>query len=267
MKIKNIISSFLLCMLSLGCEESIHKTLLTEDTNQLVVEGILTNEKTTHLIKLSTPYKTQNEIPTPATGAVIQITEGNNIYTLTELPAASGKYYTPEMRAVVGRIYKLLIKYEGSEYTAQDYAVPVEPLHPLQYSKVNGLYSLDFSTPGNTPNYIDHKISWKNTPACLTGTTCEGEIIFYDLKSIDVNEIFKPKKEEFTFPIHTTVIRKKYSTSPSYQAFLRSMLSETEWRGGIFDVQRADVLTNLSNGAIGFFAISTVVSDTTIIGK
>ena len=43
------------------------------------------------------------------------------------------------------------------------------------------------------------------------------------------------------------------------------MLSETEWRGAVFDVHRADVTTNLSNGAIGFFAVSTIVSDTTVI--
>jgi hypothetical protein len=43
------------------------------------------------------------------------------------------------------------------------------------------------------------------------------------------------------------------------------VLSETEWRGGAFDVQRENVPTNLSKGAIGFFAVSTVLSDTTII--
>ena len=43
------------------------------------------------------------------------------------------------------------------------------------------------------------------------------------------------------------------------------MLSETEWRGGLFDVKRANVITNLSEGAVGFFAVSTVVTDTTTV--
>jgi hypothetical protein len=43
------------------------------------------------------------------------------------------------------------------------------------------------------------------------------------------------------------------------------MLSETEWRGGVFDVQRANVSTNLSEGAIGFFASCTIVTDTTVV--
>jgi hypothetical protein len=45
------------------------------------------------------------------------------------------------------------------------------------------------------------------------------------------------------------------------------MLSETEWRGGVFDVQRDNVSTNLSEGAVGFFAVATVVADTTVIAE
>ena len=50
--------------------------------------------------------------------------------------------------------------------------------------------------------------------------------------------------------------------SSRYQEYLRSLLSETEWRGGVFDVEKANVKTNMSEGAIGFFAVTTVVSDT-----
>jgi hypothetical protein len=83
-----------------------------------------------------------------------------------------------------------------------------------------------------------------------------------------VNEIFKPAKEDFSFPVNSVVIRKKYSVSPAYRAFLRSVLSETEWRGGLFDVDRANATTNLSAGAVGFFAVTTVLTDTmTIVEK
>jgi hypothetical protein len=77
--------------------------------------------------------------------------------------------------------------------------------------------------------------------------------------------MYKPDKEIFQFPKGTTVIRRKYSVSDAYRAFLRSMLSETEWRGGVFDVQRSNVTTNLSEGAVGFFAVCSVVADTTVV--
>jgi hypothetical protein len=135
---------------------------------------------------------------------------------------------------------------------------------PLQYKKDNDLYTLTLNSSGTNPNFIRHTISRANTGAC-TGAGCEGEIVYYDLKTIDVNEIYKPGKEDFRFPLNAIVIRTKYSVSPTYKVFLRAMLSETEWRGGVFDAQRADVPTNLSQGAVGFFAVSTVVSDTTVI--
>ncbi|HEY0772396.1 MAG TPA: hypothetical protein VGD31_18880, partial [Sphingobacteriaceae bacterium] len=69
-------------------------------------------------------------------------------------------------------------------------------------------------------------------------------------------------KTDFIFPSRSTVIRRKFSVSDRYRAYLRSMLSETEWRGSVFDVQRDNAPTNFTPGAIGFFAVSTVVADT-----
>ncbi len=267
MKMRNGIPAVLICLLITACEEPIHAPLSSVDTDRVVVEGMLTSENTNHLIKLSRPYKTQNENPVPITGAVVTITEGSNVYPLTESPVGSGDYFTPPVRAVVGKTYSLLIQYQGNAYSAQDSPIAVETLHPLKYQKNKDLYTLTLNPSGQAPNFIRHTLSWANTGACTSGADCKGEVVYYDLKTIDVNEIYKPGKADFNFPLNTVVIRTKYSVSPSYKAFLRAMLSETEWRGGVFDVQRADVPTNLSGGAIGFFAVSTVVSDTTVIAE
>ena len=265
MNLRKMIPAVLVCMLSTACEEPIQAPLSSVDVDELVVEGMLTSENTNHLIKLSRPYKTQNENPVPVTGATVTITEGSSVYPLAESPAGSGHYITPPLRAIAGKTYMLFIQYQGKVYGAQDSPPAVETLRPLQYKKADDLYTLVLNPSGQDPNFISHSISWANTTACTSGASCEGEIVYYDLKTIDVSEIYKPGKDDFNFPLNTVVIRKKYSVSPSYKAFLRAVLSETEWRGGVFDVQRADVPTNLSEGAIGFFAVSTVVSDTTII--
>ena len=88
---------------------------------------------------------------------------------------------------------------------------------------------------------------------------------YYTLESIDVNQIFKPDQNNNQFPAGSIVLRKKYSMSENQQEFYRTFLSETQWRGSPFDIQKGNVATNLSEGAIGFFAVSTVVSDTTVI--
>jgi hypothetical protein len=72
------------------------------------------------------------------------------------------------------------------------------------------------------------------------------------LNNIDVNTIFGGDREVICFPSGTTIVRKKYGLTESHQSFLRSMLMETDWSGGIFDVQHGNVETNLSNGALGF---------------
>ena len=42
-------------------------------------------------------------------------------------------------------------------------------------------------------------------------------------------------------------------------------MMETEWTGGMFDVKTENVKTNLREGAIGYFLVSTVVTETTYI--
>jgi hypothetical protein len=247
-----------------SCEEVVDFPVDSVNTDLLVVEGMVTNERTSHLVRLTHPYLQQNGEPVPATGATMIISDDAGAVLLHEFPLGSGLYYTPVVRAVSGTTYTLHIYYNGKEYQASDSASPVEPLDALQYEKVPGGYSLKFQQGGQDSYYIDHYVSWKNTTAC-DNSGCEGRLVFYDIKSVDVNEIFKPKKEAFVMPENSIVIRKKYSVSPAYKAFLRSMLSETEWRGGVFDVQRDNVHSNLSEGAIGFFAVSTILSDTTTV--
>jgi hypothetical protein len=263
---KRIYTALVVMMwLSLACEEQSNIQLDTQSTGFIVVEGILTNELLEHRVQLTHTYRNLNEEPAAVSGASITLSDGNSLVSLAEVPEGSGEYFTPPMRAAAGKTYTVTILFEGKQYTAQDRAVGVEPLQAIQVHATGDLYQLGFSQWGQQANFIEHSVSWKNIPTCQSSNDCEGRLIFYDLKTIDVNDIFKPEKETFTFPRNSVIVRRKHSVSDPYRAFLRAMLSETEWRGGVFDIQRADVPTNFSAGAIGFFAVSTVVSDTTIV--
>ena len=87
----------------------------------------------------------------------------------------------------------------------------------------------------------------------------------YTLKTIDINEIFAAKKENAIFPLGTIITEKKYSLTPEHAKFIRAMLSETEWNGNVFEASPANLPTNLSNGAIGFFGGCEVVVDTLVV--
>ena len=43
------------------------------------------------------------------------------------------------------------------------------------------------------------------------------------------------------------------------------MLSETDWRGGVFDVLPGNARTNLSEGALGYFTAAEVIRDTVVV--
>ena len=87
----------------------------------------------------------------------------------------------------------------------------------------------------------------------------------YTLGSVDVNRIFAPDQENVRFPPGTIVFREKESVSREYEEFLRGMLSETDWRGGIFDVLPGNARSNLSEGAIGYLTAGAVIRDTVVI--
>jgi hypothetical protein len=144
----------------------------------------------------------------------------------------------------------------------------VEPLPGKEntYRKVDeNVYTLTFPESGGKANYTKYYVYWKHLGDCPENTDCEAVLIQYDLKNIDVNKEFKPDQEQIYFPTGTIILRKKYSVSDAYKEYLRGMLSETAWRGGAFDAVPANPATNLSDGATGFFAISSVIADTIIV--
>ncbi|MEQ9423075.1 MAG: DUF4249 family protein [Cyclobacteriaceae bacterium] len=258
----NILPFFLL-----ACEEPIDAPLNIVDSDVLVVEGLLTNQKINHLIKLSHPHTQISGDPIPATGARAGIfIDGELTYLLQENPEEPGYYYSEPFRAVFGQVYVLGIEYQGQQYFAFDASAAGEPLPAINLEQVNeSFYRLNRPAGGFDPNYINHDIYWDQTSFCEQDTLCEGKVVFYDLKTTDVHEIYKPDKTDFIFPVGSVIVRTKFSVNENYRTFLRSVLSETSWRGGYFDIQRANAPTNLSEGAIGYFAVSTVVSDTIVV--
>lgn len=251
--------AFLFVVISLGCEDRADIAIDSTTLNVIAVEAVVTNENINHTVRLTLPYQKQNGKSAGVTGATISISDGQASVVLT--PGDSGRYVTPRMRFISGKTYTLTISYNGKEFTASDQSVSVESLNALSYSPTDGGYRLNFFETGSQPNYINYDINWSGTQACIT-PACTARIVYYDLKTVDANELFKPEKTDFILPRESTIIRRKFSVSDQYRSYLRSMLSETQWRGSVFDVQRDNAPTNLSDGAIGFFAVCTVVSDT-----
>jgi hypothetical protein len=263
----------LLPLLLLSCEEKTDWELDTNEPKVIVVEGVLTDERKAHEVRISGPMTDPNGTPEPVSGAFVAIYEtdqaGNNrAYRLRQIQP--GRYLTDTtVRALNGRLYTLFIFYQGQEYWGSSYMVQVDQLDSLKYHKVpdrDYWYELNFKETDH-PSMVEidlnwgHLIGFRNLPPEQT----QARIIYYTVKSIDVNKIFKPAKERVPFPLGTRVYRRQYSMNQWQEDFVRTLMAETEWRGGLFDVQPGNVRTNLSEGAVGYFSVSQVVADTTVI--
>ena len=268
-RFKNILLALTGILLTWSCgEEKISWELDTKQAPVLVVEGSITNEQKAHEVIISKPMTDINGDPEMVSGALVAIFEDDYSYILRESEA--GIYVTdPDVRAVFGKLYTLYIYYQGEEFFAGTWMTPVAPLRPLRYHRVNGqnnLYELNLQET-NDPSMVEIQLDWSHLPAFrnLSDEETHARIVYYTVQSIDVNNMFKPGKEGVFFPAGTLVYRKKFSMSDPQEEFVRTLMAETEWRGGIFDVQPGNVQTNLSEGAIGYFSASTMVADTSLI--
>ena len=249
-------------------EEIIEWELDTNIPDLLVVEGVITNEQKAHEIRITRPVSDPMNTPEPVSRAVVAIFDGTNGRLLTE--TSPGIYHTgPNIRAVSNRLYRLYILYQGIEYSASSWLVPVRPLTTLRYKKVEGQqywYELELRETSDA-SMVEIWLDWSHLEAFqgLSPEETQARIVYYTVNSIDVNKMFKPDKERVYFPVGTRVQRRKYSMNAFQEDFVRTMMAETEWRGGLFDVQPGNVKTNFSDGAVGYFSASTVVEDFTII--
>ncbi len=269
MKLKKL-SLLIISLMALGCEEQFTWQLQESGAGLLVVEAVFTNENKNQRVRLTRPYFEQNQTPAPVSGAVVTITSSaGEVIPTIEYPAGSGLYYTDSVRAVFGRDYTLIIDYNGQQIRATASQPPGVPLSPKAsaYREVSaGMYTLSYDDEFNeAANYTEFWLTWAYTDSCPAANECWARVIHYDLKNTDVNEQLKPEQEQVVFPAGTIILRRKYSVSDAYREYLRGMLSETAWRGGAFDVYPANAPTNLSEGALGFFAVSTVTIDTLIV--
>jgi hypothetical protein len=62
-----------------------------------------------------------------------------------------------------------------------------------------------------------------------------------------------------------TVLIKQYNIGPEAYDIFIGIMNETDWNGGLFDAPPANVATNLSNGALGYWGAASVREKSVII--
>jgi hypothetical protein len=270
---RKIVITGLLFLSLAACVKQADWLLQQQTDTRIFVDGIITDESRSQAVRLTHAVNQLNEVPKPVTGANVIITDEDSVYTLTEQPALSGVYYTePWFIAKPGKHYNLHIYLDDRIYTAQSSLVPGEDFTPLHYVKNDDddLYHIDYvASAFNTANPAMWEIllDWSLVPGYENRdpSECKARLLFYTLPTLDVSEIFAPMMQRTSFPAGTVVDERRYSLTPEHAEFVRAYLLETNWQGGLFCSQPANVLTNLSPGAAGFFGACSITAISLIV--
>jgi len=259
-----------LLLYAASCTEKIDWDLKFQVEELIVVEGKITNELKSHEIKLTFPVFEMNGTAEAVSGAIVEINDGRMIHSLREDQSRPGIYLTaPDFAAAVNRYYQLRIRYGDKSIKALTNVKPVTEFQNMRLARVQDqppLYRVNISN-SDIPAIVRMELDWSHVEGYDTLTASENHalIYHYTLNSVDVNRFFSPDQEQVRFPPGTIVFREKESVPPGYEEFLRGVLSETDWRGGVFDVLPGNARTNLTEGAIGYFTAATVIRDTIVI--
>lgn len=262
---KNIRQNILLVItvfLIASCEEKTNWDLQT--SNQvIIIDALLTSDLKNQEIKVYYSSTGLNEKPTPISGATIKLIGKNTIHLFKETDSLAGFYISAiPFRCATGISYQLIIDAEGIQDTVTADMEAITPLQEYDISAYGSLYRFTYIND-DIPSFTEILYDWSLVPDyCNSYGFCTASETYYTLNNLDVSKILAPKKQVICFPRGTQIIRKKYSLSKQHQEFIRSMLLETEWRGGIFDVEQGNVITNFHHGMRGWFGVCMVLSDT-----
>lgn len=262
----NTIFTLTIGILFLGCEEQVDWTFQPLENGVLVVEAVITNELGRQEVWLSRSYDDLNGEPAPVVDAEVRVFGGGETFVFGADGDRPGRYAGEQFFAArMGTTYTLEILWRGASYVARNEMVAVRPFNRLTFQPVGaGRDTLRLAEPA--PLYSPDEqamyeidIDWSH----LAGTdSARAKQFFYTFSTVDINELFRPPQETVAFPRGSVVRGRKYSLNPAFAAYQRALLSETEWQGGVFDEASASLPTNISNGALGFFAVCAVLTQT-----
>ncbi len=257
---QKLLNYLFLILFLVSCEKQSHWNLQNATNNFIVIDGIITNELKVQSITLSKPVTQLNQKPQPVSGATVLVSSNQGTFTFHESAALPGTYLSDNaFTGIKNRTYSLLITSESKVYTSKASLSPVADFTFLKYRSVSkNMYQITAVSLFYNPDkaaIFEILLDWSTAPGYKDANpdSCKAKIYSYTLPTLDVSEVFAPTIEKVYFPSGTVITERRYSLTDNHAAFIRALLLETTWQGGLFNTASANVPTNMSEGALGFF--------------
>lgn len=274
--LKNSIYILIILIVAASCTERIEIEL--DDTyTRLVVQGDFTNEAKAHRIQLSkTGSFLENEEDEPVTGASVSISSSRSTYVLTESLEEQGVYYTDaDVKGEPGENYMLHIELakeiDGRTiYTAESPMQYVGELDSIavEYDDRWEVWEVKcYATDPVTEDF--YMFDTYRNHIMITDTLSEKMVVddkFYNgqyTNGIGVGWL-DPEQEDQALQPGDTVTLRMASITKEYATFIWNAQSEL-FNNPLFGGPPANVKGNVSNGAIGYFAVFAVTYSSTIL--
>lgn len=248
-----------------SCVEVVH--LKHDDSDPvLIVDGRVTDQPGPYSVKLSTTISFNSSDRSLAVDdAIVTISDdlGNSEeLSLTEM----GVYQTSSIQGVIGRTYFLNIEYAGKTYTSQSDLLPVNDIDTLKYAFQNKTaltdegYFVSLAVSVDNPENINY-YRWK---------VYENDSLYNGKEDIVVADDDYTEGEfefqfDYPFEVRDTVRIEMASLNKDaldyYNGFIEVLTSD----GGLFSPPPVNAPSNISNGALGLFQASAVVTKELVI--
>jgi len=269
---KNIRILFIFLLGSFACEETIDWPV-DADEIRLVVEGRVTNEFKVHQIKLTETSDYFNPAePTPVVGATVSVSDGSNTISFSE--NSPGIYESAPFAGTVGSTYTLSIQLTAPLAGQTSFSASSTMLAPPVLDSLSAVNVFDENAFDDEPTLYTLLSFWGTGILDLDNgylmEVYQNDLLETD--SIDEVVVFNDEflNEEFVdFEFHAideplanegdSITLVMHTVENEFVDFHAQLLTESEPRDPFgLSSPPANVSTNLSGSALGYFYVSAV---------
>lgn len=247
---------------------------------RLVVEGYITTDTMAQMVRLSTTSDYFLNQKTPAvSGAMVEVFDGHNIWIFTESPAGSGYYYSdPGFYGLPGRTYDLEIRDVDIDrdgrmevYSANSELNPTNPLDSIRLEYFNSMF------PGyqvriyawDSPNVDFYAFKVLKNNRLLTDTLSEmivqnDEFFNGNYTHGIVSYFLSDDKPDEQVNLGDTITFELNGITGDYYYYILEALSQIYPQMPLFSGPPANIRSNISGDAIGYFTAYSIQRSSTV---
>ncbi|TKG90443.1 DUF4249 domain-containing protein [Puteibacter caeruleilacunae] len=282
---KTVYNYILLILLISACTEKIDIKVDTGEA-RLTVDARITSDNQKHFVRLTESSEVfYNQEAKPITDAIVSVNDGSR--TIKFMESSPGFYQSEtEFRGLPGKQYELSISNVdiNNDGTDENYSAQAQMPHPYSVDSIKMHYDPKYGYGDDEGAYWLVSLYMKDNPeednfygfGCrindklVTDTITEltiAEDIYFNgetTKGVDVAELFQEQKDEIV-KNNDQITLETYSINQDYYDFLDQLNEMEEGQNPVFSGPPANISTNVSNGAVGFFAVYSITRTSTIV--